>query len=63
MLPDAARNSIQLGVGYKIGDVRIDAAYMWLKMVERTTSTNHNNFNGTYNSGANLFGLSVGYAF
>lgn len=63
MLPDAARNSIQVGVGYKIGDVRIDAAYMWLKMEERTTSTNHNNFNGTYDSGANLFGLSVGYAF
>ncbi len=63
MLPDAARNSVQFGVGYKVGDVRIDAAYMWLKMVERTTSNNHNNFNGTYNSGANMFALSVGYAF
>jgi long-chain fatty acid transport protein len=63
MLPDAARNSVQVGVGYKVGSVSIDAAYMWLKMVERTTSTNHNNFNGTYNSSASLVGISLGYAF
>jgi len=47
-----------------MGKTTFDIAYMYLKFKERSTEgLNPKNFNGTYNTSANLFGLSVTHRF
>jgi len=70
-LPDADRLGFSLGAGYKLMDnLSVDAAYMFLRFYERTINNSmvsysgnagFNAFNGTYNSTASLFSLSLSY--
>ncbi len=65
LLPDANRNDFSFGIGYKFGRIYADAGYMFVNFLERSTvedgeGQNENNFDGTYNSSANLFFLSFG---
>ncbi len=64
LLPDANRNGINLGVGYKISsNLRADVSYMFLKFDQRKADNTVVNFDGTYNSSANLIGIDFGYTF
>jgi long-chain fatty acid transport protein len=69
MMPDADKNDISLGAGYKINEkMSVDVAYLLVLFGDRTvkTSTNYkdnNPFPGTYKSSVHLFGLSFNYTF
>jgi long-chain fatty acid transport protein len=65
-LPEGDRNIYNVGVGYKIGGLSIDAYYMLLLQEDRTITNSDPeeiNFNGTYKSKADLFGVTFGYSF
>lgn len=66
LLPDADRHDFSVGLGYKVGKARIDLGYMMVNWNTRSTvedgvGKNENNFNGTYDTKANLFFLSFGF--
>jgi len=61
LLPDADRKGFTAGWGHRGERFHFDAALMYLPFGERTTHTNFNNFNGTYNTTAWLLGLSLGF--
>ncbi len=62
LLPDANRHDITVGFGYDTGKFTIDGAYMIILAKERSTEgLNLDNYNGTFNFGAQLYGLSLGY--
>ena len=64
MLPDANRNGINLGVGYKLTDnLSVDISYMFLRFDQRVASNTVDAFDGTYNASANLLGVDLGYSF
>lgn len=75
LLPDANRNGINVGLGYKISEnLNLDFSYMYLKFDQRkVTGTDFDNngnpgqtygdFDGTYQASANLFGFNIGYSF
>ena len=64
LLPDANRNEVSAGLGYKLArDVSIDLAYMFIKFDQRKAVGTALNFDGTYNSTANLFAVNFGYSF
>lgn len=68
LLPDDTRDDFSFGLGYKLGKYQIDLGYMLVYLGERTTVENgvwknHNGFNGTYNSRADLFYASFGINF
>lgn len=56
LLPDADRIGLTLGYGWHD---RVDLAVMYLDFDERTTTTNRDDFNGTYDTEAWLFGLTL----
>ncbi len=70
-LPDADRLGFSVGAGYKIMDnLSVDVSYMFLRFYERTITNSmvsysgnagFSAFNGTYNSTASLFSLSLSY--
>jgi len=70
-LPDADRLGFSVGAGYKLmNNLSVDLAYMFLRFNERTINNSmvsytgnagFNAFNGTYNSTAHLFSLSLSY--
>jgi long-chain fatty acid transport protein len=60
-LPDATRMNYNVGVGYKMGKVTIDAAFMYIDKFDRTAS--NANMNGTWTGDAWLAGLDIGYKF
>jgi len=60
-LPDADRLNYMVGAGYKIGNVTIDGAFMYIDKKDRTV--NNSQFNGTWTGNAWLAGLDVGYHF
>ncbi|PJC60797.1 MAG: hypothetical protein CO025_02170 [Ignavibacteria bacterium CG_4_9_14_0_2_um_filter_37_13] len=72
-LPDADRLGFSIGAGYKVMDnLSVDVSYLFLRMFERTITNSmvssvtydpqiKEPFNGTYNSTANLFSLSLSY--
>ncbi len=73
-LPDSDRQGISIGAGYTIGNVTIDAAYMYILFNKRTISNSvmddasvtpkaPDSLNGTYKSQAHLAGITIGYAF
>jgi long-chain fatty acid transport protein len=61
LLPDADRNGFSVGYGHQFNATRLDLAVMYLPFDERTTSTQHNGLNGTYNTTAWLFGATLGF--
>lgn len=64
LLPDANRLEVSFGLGFKVTDnVTINAAYQLIKASERTVEPSVNEFPGTYNSTANLVGLSLNLGF
>ncbi len=64
LLPDANRNDYAIGVGYQICPaLRIDIAYMLVAFKQRTITNSIINFDGTYNSYANIIGLDFSYHF
>jgi len=70
-LPDADRLGFSVGAGYKVMDnLSANLSYMFLRFNERTINNSmvsysgnsgFNAFNGTYNSTASLFSLSLSY--
>lgn len=56
LLPDADRQGFSVGFGWRD---RLDVALMYLLFDERTTTTNYDNFFGTYNTNAWLLGATV----
>jgi long-chain fatty acid transport protein len=64
LLPDASRNGLNLGVGYKITEqIMVDLSYLFIKFDQRKAEGTEIMFDGTYNSSANLFGFNIGYSF
>jgi long-chain fatty acid transport protein len=61
LLPDSDRNGFTVGYGHKGSRFSTDFALMYLPFDERTTSTNRDNYNGTYNQTAWLFGVTLGF--
>jgi long-chain fatty acid transport protein len=73
-IPDSDRQGLSIGAGYTIGNVTIDAAYMYLLFNKRTISNSlmddasvtpkaPDALNGTYRSHAQLAGITIGYKF
>lgn len=65
MLPDADRNGYSVGFSWKASPkMRVDASFLHLPFDERSTKGhNIDNYNGTYRTRAELFGVSVLYSF
>jgi long-chain fatty acid transport protein len=64
LLPDSDRHGFNIGGGYHLTNaIHLDVSYMFLKGVQRKAENTIINFNGTYNTHVNLFGMNVGYNF
>ena len=64
LLPDADRHGIALGFGYSVGSWNVDVAYWHLIFKQRSTEgVNRDNYNGTYDNGADLLAVSIGKRF
>lgn len=65
LLPDADRNDIGIGFGYKFSNnLQMDASYLAVMFKERSTEgKNVDDFDGIYNSHVNLWALSFSYTF
>jgi len=68
LLPDNDRHDFSIGLGYTLNTWQFDAGYMMVDFSERSTvengeGKNHDGFNGTYATIANLLFISVGYHF
>lgn len=62
LLPDADRLGLNLGVGVNVtNSIAVDASYMFLPFKQRTITTSAYEFNGTYNTTANLIGIDISY--
>lgn len=59
LLPDGDRNGFTVGYGTAGG--KLDLAFMYLASDTRTTTTNHDGFNGTYSTDAALFGVTYNW--
>lgn len=60
-LPDADKLHYAVGAGYKIGNVTIDGALLYIDKKDRTVTNQQ--FSGTWTGDAWLAGLDVGYHF
>jgi long-chain fatty acid transport protein len=65
LLPDANRTGFSVGAGWKMTPkTELDVSYLYLRFDPRSTQgQDHDNFNGTYNTTANLFGFTVVHKF
>jgi long-chain fatty acid transport protein len=64
LLPDSNRVAVTIGFGYKHGPWRLDLSEMVLHFEDRDTlGRNDDNFNGVYQTSANLLTFNVGYSF
>jgi long-chain fatty acid transport protein len=64
LLPDASRHGFALGLSWTSGRFRLDAGSWYLKFKQRSTEgQNRDSYNGTYDSKAITFGVSIGYRF
>ncbi len=61
-LPDADRVGFSSGFGYKLNNLSIEFAYLFLRFNEREITTSEV-LNGVYNSTASLFGINLSYKF
>jgi long-chain fatty acid transport protein len=67
-LPEAKRDLISLGFGWKNENFTVDGFFLILMQHDREINNSTKTilgtvpFNGTYTGGANLFGVTVGYA-
>ena len=61
ILPDADRNGYSIGYGRQGGRVNWDIAVLYLPFDERSTSTNRDGFNGSYEITGWLYGLTVSW--
>ncbi len=59
VLPGSDRHNFSLGCGYTKGDWTIDTAYIWSNFENRSTRTNYQDFNASYESNFHLFGVTV----
>lgn len=60
MLPDAPRNSAMLGLGYTWRKTTLDVSYMFLPFKSRSTNgKNPYHYDGTYDTTAHLFGITL----
>lgn len=69
-IPDSDRQGLSVGAGYSIGNITVDAAYMYLRFNDRTVDSSYASgttpvpaLNGDYKSQAHLAGVTVGYKF
>jgi long-chain fatty acid transport protein len=70
-VPDSDRHGVSIGAGYTIGNVTVDAAYLYIRFntrhindsVQDNATTNANSLNGTYNADAHVLGVSMAYKF
>lgn len=67
-LPDSNRLTYHAGVGYKVSNWTIDAAYYYLDRKDRTVSNINQNgpgtgFDGIWKANAHLVALDIGYRF
>ncbi len=59
LLPDNNRTGVSIGAGFQLSHMfRVELSSLFLWFHERTVTTNHANFNGTYNVFAILPGIS-----
>lgn len=64
LLPDADRYGVTFGLGWQRGPWTVDVTEFALFFAERDTrGQNRDNFNGTYETNANLVSINVGYTF
>jgi len=66
LLPDANRNDLSIGFGYRLTpNWTVDVSYMVVLFNQRTTDpgVTMNKFDGTYNSTAHLFAIDISYHF
>lgn len=61
LLPDSDRTGYAVGYGRQGRKVNWDLALMYLPFDDRSTSTNRDDFNGSYETTAWLFGVTVGW--
>lgn len=63
-LPDNNRIGMSFGVGYKINDkLSVDASYLGVIGLQREVKDSPVNFNGIYNSWANVVAIDLNYSF
>jgi len=62
-LPEGTRHIYSFGLGYLTGGFKIDLSYQVLLQDDRLVENSVENFNGKYRGLANMYGLSLGYAF
>jgi long-chain fatty acid transport protein len=63
-LPDGERLEGTVGLGYAFSEMlRVDLAYQYITMKDRTVTAPTNGFPGTYKSSASLFGVNIGLSF
>jgi long-chain fatty acid transport protein len=64
LLPDSNRTGYSIGLGFKMGEkTMVELSNLALFFHERTTTTNHDNFNGTYKTFADLIVLNLRHSF
>ena len=64
LLPDSDRWGVSFGVGFDNGRWSVELTEFFLQFLERETmGLNADNFNGTYETSANLISLNLGYTF
>jgi long-chain fatty acid transport protein len=59
LLPDADRMGYSVGYGYDGSSIDVDAYFLYVDFDERTTTTNLDGFNGTYETDVLILGASV----
>ncbi|QSQ26358.1 outer membrane protein transport protein [Pyxidicoccus parkwayensis] len=59
-LPDADRYKLTVGAGYKLGNLRADAAYQLVLLAD--TESKAPGIDGTYSGTAHVFGVTLGYS-
>jgi long-chain fatty acid transport protein len=64
LLPDSNRAAVTFGLGYRRGSWRLDLSQMVLHFEDRDTlGRSEDNFNGIYQTSANLLTFNIGYSF
>jgi long-chain fatty acid transport protein len=64
LLPDADRHGYNIGFGYRLREnLVVDVAYLFLQFSDRTVTGTAIDFDGVYQSRANLLGINFGYSF